>query len=86
MEEDEVSVPSEGREKVSGWEVADNLAGQAGRAAEAAAHGLVKVYGVGLVIVAVAAIVVLPSSWWLALLVAIYGVYLVLPGNKWVVW
>ncbi|MHA3684074.1 hypothetical protein ACXR2T_09270 [Leucobacter sp. HY1910] len=75
------------------WSEISDRGGKAGaavdsveRVAEATGNVLVRVYGVVLVIVAIILFVITPNIWYLELLVLGYGAYLVLPGEKWVIW
>ncbi len=73
--------------KASGWEKADRAMDVAGNVAHGIGWGLTKLWGVALIAIAVLGWFVLGADvWWLALLIIAYGVYLVLPGSKWVVW
>lgn len=47
---------------------------------------LTKLWGLLLLVGGIALLVIAPSSWWAAILVAAYGLYLLLPGEKWVIW
>lgn len=48
---------------------------------------MTKLYALGLIVLGVAVLILaFKSVWWGGLLIAGYGVYLLLPGSKWVVW
>jgi hypothetical protein len=70
----------------SGWEIADKAAHGVGAVVNGTATVITKLYGLGLLIVGVVAIFALPATWWGGLLIAAYGIYLLLPGSKWVIW
>ena len=80
-------VDSEAKGKTSGWERADALAHGAGKAISGTATVLTKGWGIVLIIAAIIVIVVNPGALLIpGLLVIAYGVYLVLPGSKFVIW
>lgn len=78
----------------SGWEKADAAANKVGnamekadRVANAVARPIVKVYGVVLVIIGIIVLVsAFATAWWVGLILIAYGIYLVFPGSKFVVW
>lgn len=72
--------------KASGWEKADKVVDGVGAVVNGTATVIMKLYGLGLLIAGIAIIIVTPAGWWAGLLVAAYGVYLLLPGGKLVIW
>lgn len=84
---DRPRTPAPSGQHMSGFEVADKVASGAG----AVAHGIgwlfTKVWGLLLLAGGIAALVGDPGKlWWAALLMVGYGLYLVFPGSKTVVW
>lgn len=73
--------PKSGR----GWETADKVAHGAGRALHGVALALVKGYAVVLLVGGVWMLVAGVSVWAGLALIA-YGIYLITPGRKYVVW
>lgn len=76
-----------------GWVAADKVLGGIGKAAGVAGNAAVgcttvvtKLYGLALAAAGIFALFTLPSAWWAALLIIAYGIYLLLPGDKWVMW
>lgn len=85
MSEDN-SLPEDNSKK-SGWEVADRVAHGAGKAIDGVALVMTKLWGIALVLIGILLLVfALDKAWWLGILVAGYGIYLILPGSKFVVW
>lgn len=87
------SSAASGGRQASAWNAADKVASGIDKAADVAGDigtgiGLVltKLWGLLLLVGGIALLVIAPSSWWAAILVAAYGVYLLLPGEKWVIW
>ena len=73
--------------RTSGWEHADKVAHGAGKVISGTAIVLTKGWGVVLIIAGIAGIALKPGTLIIpGLLVVAYGVYLVLPGSKFVVW
>jgi hypothetical protein len=71
----------------TGWQKAGAALDTAGNVANGVASVITKIYGLGLILVAIIAVCVNPAAFiWPALLIGGYGVYLVLPGDKWVVY
>lgn len=75
------------------WQSISDRGGKAGAAADAAERAVdattsffAKAWGVVLVLLGIVGFIFLPSYWWAYLLMIGYGVYLILPGEKWVVW
>ncbi|NYI39920.1 hypothetical protein [Demequina lutea] len=71
----------------SGFEVADKVAHGAGRVAHGIAWFLMKTWGLILTLGGIALLFADPGKyWWACAGIATYGVYLLLPGSKTVVW
>ena len=70
----------------SGWAIVGKAADGVEAVVDGAANVLTKLYGLGLLVAGVVAIFLIPAVWWGGLLFAAYGLYLLLPGNKWVIW
>ncbi|MBT8162589.1 MULTISPECIES: hypothetical protein [Arthrobacter] len=78
---------SDNSSKRSGWETADKVAHGAGKALNGIAFGIVKIYGVLLVLAGLAVLFIIPAKgWWAGLMLVVYGIYLLAPGSKFVVW
>lgn len=79
---------SNNNSRASGWEVADKVAHGAGRTIHGIGWVLTKLWGALLLIGGVVILFTGFSKgvWWVGLLVIAYGIYLVLPGSKWVIW
>lgn len=74
-------------ERTSGWEKADKVAHGAGRVLEGTGWLIVKAYAIGLVLIGIVLFFINPgAAWWASLLLIAYGVYLLVPGSKIVVW
>lgn len=69
-----------------GWETADKVAHGAGKAVTGLAWAMVKGYAVLLCIVGVFLMAQGGSGIWIGLLALGYGIYLITPGSKTVVW
>lgn len=67
----------------SGWEKADNVAGGIGAAVSGIGWVFLKIYAIALIVVG---IVVFNLVWWAAILLFLYGLYLLFPGSKFVIW
>ncbi len=76
--------PTDGEEDV--LEVAEEIRVAAENAVSVASVAILKTYAVALIAVGVAVIYFYSSAWWAGLILALYGVYLVLPGKKWVIY
>ncbi|GAB3283476.1 hypothetical protein GCM10027449_26550 [Sinomonas notoginsengisoli] len=74
--------------KMSGWEVADKVAHGAGAAAHGVGWVLTKAWGALLLIAGLIVLfaVFAKGGWWAGPLLIAYGIYLLLPGSKWVLW
>ncbi|WP_171042450.1 hypothetical protein [Sinomonas gamaensis] len=74
--------------KMTGWEVADKVAHGAGAAAHGIGWFLTKAWGVILLIIGVILLIAVfaRGGWWAGPLCMAYGIYLLLPGSKWVIW
>lgn len=75
----------------SGWEKADKVLEGVGRAVNATANVVVKLWGIAIAIAAFALMSLAFSQGhagfgFILLLIAAYGIYLVFPGDKWVIW
>lgn len=70
----------------SGWEKADSAVHGIGRVVHGTGWVLMKLWGTVLLIVAIIAMVSNPTLIIPGLLLAAYGVYLLAPGSKFVVW
>lgn len=74
-------------QRTSGWEKADSVAHGAGRVVEGTARVIVKGYAVLLILAGIVLFCINPAAaWWAALLLIGYGVYLIVPGTKIVIW
>ena len=69
------------------WERADSVIGGAERAANGIGYVLTKIWGLVLLVLAVIVFIASPGKgWWVAILLGAYGIYLLTPGSKFVVW
>lgn len=74
-------------ERTSAWEKVDKVASVGEAVVGGIGTVIMKLYGVALIIGGIAMLIGLNNpSRFIGLLIAAYGVYLVLPGNKWVVY
>lgn len=75
------------RSRTSGWEVADKVAHGAGKAIDGVALVMMKLWGLALVLIGIVLLVLaFDKAWWAGFLLIGYGIYLLLPGGKFVVW
>jgi len=73
--------------KKSGWEKADGVAQGVGKAIDGTALVFMKIWGLVLLFIGILILVlVFDKGWWAGLLVSAYGVYLLFPGSKLVIW
>ncbi|MCU1551138.1 MAG: hypothetical protein JWR36_1698 [Glaciihabitans sp.] len=73
--------------KTSGWEKADKVAHGAGKVLDGTSLVLTKGYAIVLIVAAIIAMVAnFGALFWPGLLILAYGIYLLLPGSKLVVW
>lgn len=73
--------------RITGWEIADGVASGVGAAARGIGWLLIKLWGLLLVVASVAVLIWTGGEYWWGFLVIIgYGVYLLLPGSKWIIW
>ena len=78
---------SDEKSKISGWEAADRVAHGAGKAIDGVALVVIKLYGIGLLFAGILILVLtFATGWWAGLLLIAYGIYLLTPGSKFVVW
>ena len=71
----------------SGWERADRVVSGAENVAIGISTVLTKIWALIIIAVCVAMLIfVADKTWWAALIGIAYGIYLLLPGSKWVVW
>ncbi len=83
---DNTPTPNE-RQGTTGWEKADKAAHVTGKVFTGMALVMMKGYGVILVILGIILLAVaFSSAWWAGFIIIGYGVYLLFPGSKWVVW
>jgi hypothetical protein len=74
-------------EKTTGWEKADTVAHGAGQMVHGIGWMLTKGYAVVLIIVGlICMFTAFGTLFWPALLVIAYGIYLITPGSKLVIW
>jgi hypothetical protein len=79
--------PPQNPERTTGWEKADSVAHAAGQVAHGIGWVFTKIYGVILVILGIVGLVAIDSPVrLLGLLVIAYGIYLLAPGSKWVIY
>ncbi|MFV0253530.1 MAG: hypothetical protein ACK5H2_09365 [Beutenbergiaceae bacterium] len=81
----------QGDPRSSGFEKADKAMQAAGKAARATSTVLATVYGLVLIAVGIGLAIVAGDAWWAGALIALYGVYLVIPsrfipGRKFVIY
>jgi len=73
--------------KTTGWEKADKAAHTAGKVIDGTASAAVKIYGVILIIIGIGILVLaFATGWWVGLILIAYGIYLLAPGSKLVIW
>lgn len=78
---------SENGSNKSGWERAESVASGVDKAIDGTALVLMKLWGLLLVIVGIVVLVIgFEKAWWVGLLAIAYGVYLLFPGSKFVIW
>lgn len=79
---------NEDNSKSSGWEVADKVAHGAGAAVSGIGLVLSKVWGLVILIAGLFLLFSMFSKggWWMGPLAIGYGIYLLLPGSKWIIW
>ena len=71
----------------SGWEKADKVAHGVGKAIDGTALVMMKIWGLVLLFIGILLLVLaFASAWWVGVIVGAYGLYLILPGSKFVIW
>lgn len=83
---DDTATTEAGSRRPSGFEIADKAASGVETAFSVIGLILLKLWALLLIAGAVIVVVLVPSLWWAALLFGGYGLYLLLPGEKWVIW
>lgn len=71
---------------MSGYEVADKVFSGVERTIDVGATIVAKIYALVLIVGGVASFFIVPQVWWAAIVAIAYGVYLMLPGEKMVVY
>lgn len=73
--------------RMSGYEVADKIASGAEKTADVVGTVFIKLYAVILIAAGIFLLVIAGGDiWWAAGLVLLYGIYLIFPGDKWVIY